>query len=186
MSVFATYAKSSFEITSKELNVLNKKKQAIDKLFKGGKISKATFDEIAKDYDNAIAEMGRFQKDLVGQVSSVASGLEQRLWTLEKTLVKIEEWRALGEIDRNTYRRNHKAILDGLADGKRGLAKLKEALSKITPKVPEAETPAEEKVAEEALETVQERETAPSEEAKPAETERRLPFFRVREWKERN
>ena len=82
--------KYSLEVTSRELELVKKKKQALDDLFSKGTISQNTYDSINTELTNTITEIESRQKVLAEKMSSKISELEGQVNTLEVFLEEFQ------------------------------------------------------------------------------------------------
>jgi len=161
MSSFEVYVKSSSEIINKELETARKKKQALQDLFKVGKISQATHDYIAKNLDNAVNEIEGRQKVLADKITSRIGELEEETRTLEMFLANLEIGYVAGEIDEELYERESSSLALGLENARRELTNIRDTLLSIIPEAnqgpttQEAPEAIEEAVVEESEEVVE-------------------------------
>ena len=130
--------KYSLEVVSRELELVKKKKQALDNLFNTDKISQSTYDYINKDLTDAITETETHQKTLADKITARANELENQLKSLEVFLANLEMHYSAGEIDEEMYKHQGNAINLGIEATKQELMDIKDALSKF---ISEAETP---------------------------------------------
>jgi len=155
--------KYSFETSVKELEMVRKKKQALESLFNTGKISASTYEHLNKEITNAITAIEADQKALTEKMTLRANELEKQTKSLEMFLANLEIHHAAGELDEEAYKHQSDAITLGLETTKQELNGIKEALVKLIPETPAPapteeqsepqETPTEVPVQEEAQET---------------------------------
>jgi len=91
--------KYSFEMINRELELVRKKKQALDELLASGKISQATYESLEKELAEALLNLETYQKSLIEKMSTRADDLEKQISTLELFLANLEIHHAAGEID---------------------------------------------------------------------------------------
>lgn len=125
--------KYSFEKVSKELELVKKKKQALENLFSGGKISQSTYDNLNAGLTNAIAEVEARQKTLAGKMTAKIQELEGQVKTLEMFLANTEIEYAAGEIDEELHERETSALAIGLEAARQQLNVIKEAVGDLSP-----------------------------------------------------
>jgi len=106
--------KYSFELSTKELEVTKKKKQALDNLYSANKISKTTYETLEKELTKAITELEGHLESIKTRMATRAQELEQQISTLELFLASLEIHHAAGDLDDETYEKQNKAILLGL------------------------------------------------------------------------
>ena len=123
--------KYSLEKINGELDLANKKKHALDKLLNEGKVSQPTYDSFSNEVAQAIAEIETKQKDLVEKMTAKITELEQQLKTLEFLLVNSEIRHVSGEIEEETYNREHEVLSLGLETMNKELDEIKEAVSNL-------------------------------------------------------
>lgn len=172
--------KYSFETTLKELEMVRRKKQALDSLFNTGKISASTYEHLNKEITNAITAIEADQKSLTEKMTLRAGELESQIKSLEMFLANLEIHHAAGELDEDAYRHQSDAITLGLETTKHELNVIKEALVRLIPEKTVTEQPQPEPVeqiseTEQAEEMIEERVEAstetPVETPAPAPTE---------------
>jgi len=117
----------------RELDLVKRKKGALDGLFDAGKISPSTYDSLITDLTEAVARIEADQKTLAERMTSRANELERQIQTLEMFLAGLEIQYAGEEIDEKAYEDQEKATALGLEDTKRELAEIREALIQLTP-----------------------------------------------------
>ena len=127
--------KYSFEVASKELELVIKKKQALDNLFNLGKISQSTFNYLNNDLTEAITEAETHQKNLADKIASRATELENQLKSLELLLANLEIHYSAEEVDEELYTNQSKAITLGLEATQLELIDIKAALSNFISEV---------------------------------------------------
>jgi hypothetical protein len=130
--------KYSFEVASKELELVIKKKQALDNLFNLSKISESTFNYLNNDLNDAITEAETHQKNLADRIAARATELENQLKSLELLLANSEIHYSAGEIGEELYTNQSNAITLGLEATQLELIDIKAALSNF---ISEVETP---------------------------------------------
>lgn len=138
--------KYSFEAAVKELEMVRKKKQALDSLFNTGKISASTYEHLNKEITNAITTIEADQKALTEKMTLRASELEKQIKSLEIFLANLEIHHAAGELDEEAYRHQSDAITLGLETTKQELNDIKEALVRLIPEKTVTEQPQPEPV----------------------------------------
>lgn len=125
--------KYSFETVRRELDLVRKKKQALDGLLNKDRISQPTYNYLNKDLTEAITRIENDQKTFADRITSRATQLEGQIKSLEMFLANIEIHHAAGEIDDEVYRHQGKAISLGIDATKRELGDIKGVLINLIP-----------------------------------------------------
>ena len=135
----------SLERLEKELELTNKKKQALENLFNSGKISQGSYENLSKEITGAIAEIENRRKALAHKITSKINQFEQQTAMLEMFLAESEIRHAAGEVDDESYARESNVLTLGLEATKQQLKEFKKAVDKLVPKetMPTPPTPAE-------------------------------------------
>lgn len=137
--------KYAFELASKDLELLKKKKQALDDLLSSNRISRQTYECLDKEIGDALSDVKRYLESLSCKMKNRAESLERQADILEVFLANIEILHASGEIDSETYEKQSKAISLGLESTRNEINEIRRALESITPK-PAEEARCEEKI----------------------------------------
>lgn len=122
--------KRSYETVSNELELVRRKKQALDSLFNTGRISQSTYDYLNKDISEALKSIEQSFKALMEKMTTRASELEKQTKSLEIFLADLEIHYAAGEIDEEPHGHQADAISLGLEATKQELGTLKELLGR--------------------------------------------------------
>jgi len=160
--------KYTLELASKELDLLKKKKQALDDLFSSQRISQATYEHLSREVDETLADVEKYLETIISKMKSRMEDLEKQIGILEIFLANVEMLHATNEIDDETYEKQSKALSLGIESVKYEIEEIKNALERTTSKP----APAEAEVTEYTEETVtpQPSETPISEPSVEAET----------------
>ena len=145
--------KESFEKINNELELVRKKKEALENLLNSGRISQSTYEYYSKELEEAEKEIENRRKALIEKVNLRMENLEKQLQVLEMLFADVEISRAVGELDEETYTRQRDTLATGLDFARKELDSLKEfTLNLETPDVEQAAeqavVEAEEQVAE--------------------------------------
>lgn len=132
--------KYSFKRLNEEYTIALKKKQALDNLFKTGRISEATRNSFENDINAVIMEIEKQQKDLAVKMQGKMQELENQIKTLETLLANYEIQHVVGEIDEESYQREITLLSTGLETAKRELDAIQEALNQLCSPVKPLET----------------------------------------------
>lgn len=131
--------KHSFERINEELELVKKKKQALDGLFDASRISESTYECYNKELTNTIAEIEERHKTVLDKMNSKAEELEQQIQTLEMLLADSEIRHVAGEMEDELYERQNEVLTVGLEATKQELTRLRDGIAQLMPKE-EAET----------------------------------------------
>lgn len=137
--------KYSLERLDKELELTNKKKQALENLFSTGKISQGSYENLNTELTGVVIDIENRRKTLVDKITSKINDLEQQTAMLEKLFAESEIRQAAGEADDESYAHESNVLTLGLEATKQQLAEIKMAVDKLVPKeaMPTPPTPAE-------------------------------------------
>lgn len=124
----------SFELVTKEMEMTKKKKQVLENLFNNGKISKATYEQLSAEVNEAINELEGHLKTVIDKMSLRAQELERQISTLELFLASLEIHHAAGDIDDEIYEKQSKAVLLGLEAAKQEMRRIKGFSEESMPK----------------------------------------------------
>lgn len=123
--------KYSFKRLNEEYAIAMKKKQALDNLFKTGRISEATHASFENDINAILMEIEKQQKDLSVKMQSKMQELETQIKTLETLLANYELQHVIGEIDEESYQQEITLLSTGLETAKRELDAIKDAINQL-------------------------------------------------------
>lgn len=143
--------KYTFVLVSKDLELLRKKKQALDDLLSSNKISQLTYEHLNKEISEALADVERYLENMICKMRYRMEDLEKQINILEIFLANVEILRVAGEIDDETYERQSKALAIGLESMRNEVNEIRGALERVMQKPVEA-VKCEEKPSEQVLE----------------------------------
>jgi CdvA-like coiled-coil domain len=123
--------KHSFRRLNEEYEVARKKRQALDSLLSGGRISQSTHSIFNKEIDDAISEIEKQQKALLEKMAAKVVELEGQVKTLEILLANFEIRHVTGEIGDDVYQRESELFAAGLDTAKHELEEVKEAADQL-------------------------------------------------------
>ena len=133
--------KYSLEKIIGELELAQKKKDALEKLLNEEKVSQPTYDSFTREIDAGIAEIEERQTILVQKMRNKINEMEEQMRLLEVLLVNSEIRRVSGEIEEETYSRENTVLSLGLDTTKDELAHIKGAITSLGYSEPEASPP---------------------------------------------
>jgi len=118
--------KESFEKINNELELVRKKKEALENLLNSGRISQSTYEYYSKELEETEKEIENRRKALIEKVNLRMKNLEKQLQVLEMLFADVEISHAVGELDDETYTRQRDTLATGLDFAKKELDSLKE------------------------------------------------------------
>ena len=131
--------KESFEKINSELELVRKKKEALENLLNSGRISQSTYEYYSKELEEAEKDIENRRKALIEKVNLRMENLEKQLQVLEMLFADVEISHAVGELDDETYTRQRDTLAAGLDFAKKELDSLKEFTFNLeTPSVEQA------------------------------------------------
>jgi len=132
--------KYTLELASKELDLLKKKKQALEDLFSSQRISQATYEHLSKEVNEALSDVEKYLETVISKMKDRMQDLEKQIGILEIFLANVEMLHATNELDDETYEKQSKALSLGIESVKYEIEEIKNALERVAPKPVEAET----------------------------------------------
>ena len=137
--------KYSFELVTREIELADKKKQALTELFETKRISPSTHQYLKAELDQAMKELQIHLKSLTDKMNSRSQELDRQIRTLELFLASAELHHAVGDLRDEAYEAQTKAIQLGLEITKQELEEIKTSLSRTAsePKAPSLPKPVE-------------------------------------------
>ena len=136
--------KESFEKINSELELVRKKKEALENLLNSGRISQSTYEYYSKELEEAEKEIENRRKALIEKINLRMENLEKQLQVLEMLFTDVEISHTVGELDDETYTRQRDTLATGLDFARKELDSLKEFTLNL-------ETPGVEQAAEQAV-----------------------------------
>jgi hypothetical protein len=130
--------KNFFEKVNAELDMTNRKKQALENLHTAGRISQFAYECLNKELTDEIEQVEARRKALAEKMTSKLNELEEQRMALEMFLANTEMAHVAGEIDDEIHAKESSALDLGLEATKQELNWIKEVVIQLVPK--EAET----------------------------------------------
>lgn len=127
-----------FELASKDLELLRRKKQALENLFSSNRISQQTYEYLGKEIGKALMDVERYMETIVSEMKGRLGELEKQIGILEIFLANTEILHAAGEINYETYESQSKALLLGLESMRNERNEIESALSLFASKSPQS------------------------------------------------
>jgi len=135
--------KGSFEKITAELDLIKRKRQALEDLYSTGRISQFVYECLNKGLTEEIEQTEARRKALTEKMTSKLNELEEQRTVLEMFLANVEMAYAVGEINQELYAKESSALDLGLEATKQELNWIKEAIIQLVPKESESSaTPA--------------------------------------------
>jgi chromosome segregation ATPase len=123
--------KNTFEVVHSELELANRKKQALDELLAKNRMSQPTYEHLVGGLNENIADLESHQKSLMQKMTERADELENQAELLKLFLASLEMRNIAKEIKQETYDENKQAFELGLKATEDELAEIKETFTKV-------------------------------------------------------
>jgi len=124
--------KNSFEMVSRELELVNRKKWILHELLATATISQLTYETLNGELTDGLSYLESYRKSLIEKMKARASNVETQISTLELFLANLEIHHAAGETEDESYSQQNDAITLGLEAAKNELIEIGSLLSKVT------------------------------------------------------
>jgi len=124
--------KNSFEMVSRELELVKKRKQALHELLATATISQPTYETLSGELTDGLSYLESYRKSLIEKMKARASDVETQISTLELFLANLEIHHAAGEAEDESYSQQSDAITLGLEAAKNELIEIGSLLSTVT------------------------------------------------------
>ncbi|MFB0504227.1 MAG: CdvA-like protein [Candidatus Bathyarchaeia archaeon] len=124
--------KNSFEMVSRELELVKKRKQALHELLATATISQPTYETLSGELTDGLSYLESYRKSLIEKMKATASDVETQVSTLELFLANLEIHHAAGETEDESYSQQSDAITLGLEAAKNELIEIGSVLSTVT------------------------------------------------------
>jgi hypothetical protein len=160
--------KHSFKRLNEENKMAKKKKEALDNLLTAGRISQPTYDLVNSEINEAVEEIEKQRKALLGKMNSKMQELEAQIKTLEMLFANFEIQHVTGELNEEIYQREIDVLSMGIDAARQELETVRDVLNQLsggtevsTPKVVEQQKmepqPEETEISESKVEVVEEK-----------------------------
>jgi len=123
--------KNTFEVVHSELELANRKKQALDELLAKNRMSQPTYEHLVGGLNENIADLESHQKSLMQKMTERADELENQAELLKLFLATLEMRNIAKEIKQETYDENKQAFELGLKATEDELAEIKGTFTKV-------------------------------------------------------
>ena len=119
------------ELILKELELAEKEKEALDDLCVAGKISQSTYQCIYKRLAETAINLEQRKRSLSERVTARAKELENQMVSLKTFLSNLEARHSAGEVDKENYVNQSRALMLGLTAAEKELETVRGSLSII-------------------------------------------------------
>ena len=126
--------KGFFEKINAELDMTNRKKQALESLHNAGRISEFAYECLNKELTDEIRQVEARRKALAEKMTSKLNELEEQRMALEMFLANTEMAHVAGEIDDEIHAKESSALDLGLEATKQELDWIREVALQLVPK----------------------------------------------------
>jgi len=123
--------KQSFETVSRELELANRKKQALEDLLAKNRMSRPTYEHLLKGLEEEISRLKTHQRSLAKNMTERAKELQKQIGLIEMFLTTLELHNVGREIDGETYNHRKEILTRGLEATRIELKQIEDALEKI-------------------------------------------------------
>jgi hypothetical protein len=118
------FSPSFLEAVSRELELMERRRQVLDRMLRVGKISQVAYDTLCGVVDSSVRKIKVFADEAISEVNR----LEKRGRMLEVWLWEAEFQRAAGEIGEESYQHLSDAINLAVRTARRGAQRIQEML----------------------------------------------------------
>lgn len=123
--------KQSFETISQELELANRKKQALEDLLEKNRMSRPTYEHLLKGLEEEISRLETHRRSLSKNMTERADELRKQISLIEMFLATLELRHIGREVDEETYSHQKETLKTGLEATRAELKQIEEALEKI-------------------------------------------------------
>jgi flagellar hook assembly protein FlgD len=123
--------KASFEATRQELELAERKKQALDELLAKNRLSQPTYEHLASSLKETISDLQAHQRALAQTMTKRANELEKQAEMLKLFLAYLEMQNIAKQLDNETYTQQMQTFTLGLEATEAELSGIKNSLAKI-------------------------------------------------------
>ena len=123
--------KQTFETVSQELEMANRKKQALEDLLAKNRMSRPTYEHLLRGLEEEINRLKTHQESLAKNMTERVKELQRQISLIEMFLTSLELHRIGQEVDEETYTHQRDILTNGLEASKIELKQIENALDKI-------------------------------------------------------
>jgi len=123
--------REAFETAIRELELANRKKEALRDLLERKRMSRSTYDYLIRELEDEIGRFRDHMRVLAKSMNERISELHRQERMLERFLAWLELMRIGGEIDEETYNHQRDTFMSGLDATRSEIRQIEEALRRI-------------------------------------------------------
>jgi len=123
--------KQAFETVSQELEMANRKKQALEDLLAKNRMSRPTYEHLLGGLEEEISRLEDHRRSLAKNMTERVNELQRQIELIEMFLAKLELRNVGREVNEETYNSQKEALTRGLEATKAELKQIEDALEKI-------------------------------------------------------
>ena len=123
--------KQSFEAVSRELEMANRKRQALEDLLAKNRMSRPTYEHLLNGLEEEISRLKTHRRSLAKNMNERADELRKQISLIEIFLADLELYRVGQQISEETYTRKKDSLIAGLDASKAELRQIENALAEI-------------------------------------------------------
>ena len=123
--------RESFETIIRELELANRKREALRDLLERNRMSRSTYDYLIRELEDEIGRFRDHMRVLAKRMNERISELNRQERMLEMFLAWLELMRVGGEVDEETYNHQRDTFMSGLDATRSEIRRIDEALRKI-------------------------------------------------------
>jgi len=123
--------RESFETIIRELELANRKREALRDLLERNRMSRSTYDYLIRELEDEIGRFRDHMRVLAKRMNERKSELHRQERMLEMFLAWLELMHVGGEVDEETYNHQRDTFMSGLDATRSEIRRIDEALRKI-------------------------------------------------------
>ena len=123
--------KTSFDTMRQELELAERKKQALDELLAKNRMSQPTYEHLASSLRETISDLQAHQRTVAEKMTKRANELEKQADILKLFLANLEMQNIAKKLDDETYTRQRQTFTLGLEATEAELSGIRNSLAKI-------------------------------------------------------
>ena len=124
--------KESFKTTNQELEMANRKKQALEDLLAKNRMSLPTYEHLLKGLEEEISRLEAHRRSLAKKMTERADELRRQRGLIEMFLADLKLRHVGKEIDEETYNQQRGSLAAGLEATEAELKQIEDALAEIS------------------------------------------------------
>jgi len=123
--------KRSFESVTQELEMANRKKQALEDLLAKNRMSRPTYEHLLKGLEEEISRLEAHRRSLSKNMTERADELQRQIGLIEMLLANLELHHIGREVEEEEYNHQREILTKGLEASKFELGQIENALDKL-------------------------------------------------------